>query len=103
MIVEDELKLDEANRLFNKTGIKFTTEHLLKKYNRIIMNIEHGTFAPLVFSLNGGIGNERLMFHKHVAEKIATKTEESYEEIISFIRCKLTFLIIRSCLLCIRG
>ena len=56
--------------------IHVTTESVLKKheqekkrnYNRRIMNIEHGTFTPLVFSVSGGMGKECSMFHKHVAE-----------------------------------
>ena len=95
----------------SRSQVNTPVENILKKhenekkrhYNRRIMDIEHGTFTPLVFSLNGGIGTECSMFHKHVAEKIANKTDECYEKIISFIQCKLSFLIIRSCLLCIRG
>ena len=68
-----------------------------RQYNKRIMNIKHGTFTPLVFSLSGGISTECSMFHKHIAEKIAVKTEERYEKILSIIRCKLSFLILRSC------
>ena len=59
------------------------------------MNLEHGTFTPLVF------------FHvpqdKHIAQKIANKTEEKYEKVSKLIRCKLPFLILRSVLLFIKG
>ena len=44
-----------------------------REYNRRIMNTEHGTFTPLVFSVNGVLGKECSMFHKRVAEKIAKK------------------------------
>ena len=37
------------------------------------MNTEHGTFTPLVFSVNDVLGKECSMFHKHVAQKIAKK------------------------------
>ena len=33
------------------------------------MNVEHGTFTPLVFSVNGGMAKECLKFHKFVAER----------------------------------
>ena len=50
--------------------IQLTTESVLKKheqekkrnYNRHIMNIEHGTFASLVFSISGGMGMEYSLF-----------------------------------------
>ena len=88
-----------------------TTERVLKKheqekkqnYNRHIMNIEHGTFTPLSFSVSGGMGKECSMFHKHVAERLAIKIGERYEKIISTIRCKLSFLILKSALMCVRG
>ena len=38
-----------------------------------IMNVEHGTFTQLVFSLTNGEGSKTSMFHKHVAQKIANE------------------------------
>ena len=73
-----------------------------RAYNRI-MNVEHGIFIPLVFSLTGCESHETSMFHKHIAQKIANKTEENYEKVQTLIRCKLSFLVLRSVLLCIRG
>ena len=67
------------------------------------MNMEHGTFTPLVFSLTGGEGPETSMFHKYIVQKIANKTEEKYGKVQTLTRCKLSFLILRSVLLCIRG
>ena len=50
------------------------------------MNVEHGTFTPLVFSLTGGEGSEAFMFHKHTAQKISAKNEENYDRVLSLIR-----------------
>ena len=74
-----------------------------REYNARIMQVEHGTFSPLIFSLNGGVGPECDRFHKHVAHKIAEKSGERYDHIITWIRCKLSFLILRACLICVRG
>ena len=73
-----------------------------REYNRRIMNITHGAFTPLVFSVSGVLGKECSMFHKHLAKK-CKKNNESYEKVITIIRCKLYFIILRSALLCIRG
>ena len=73
------------------------------KYNHRIMNIEHGTFTPLIFTANGCMGPECSMFHKSIADKISEKTGESYADVISFIRCKLAFILLRSAILCVRG
>ena len=67
------------------------------------MNVEHGTFTPLAFSLTGDEGPKTSIFHKHIAQKLANKTEEKNEKVQTLIRCKLSFLILKSVLLSIRG
>lgn len=74
-----------------------------KQYNDRVLNNEHGSFTPLVFSINGGMSKECKTFHKHLADKIAVKTGQQYEHVISWIRCKLSFVVMRSALLCLRG
>ena len=32
-------------------------------YSRRVLDIEHGTFTPLVFTTTGGMGNECLRYH----------------------------------------
>ena len=95
----------------SKSQVQTTTQKCLEKherekkrhYNNRIMNIEHGTFTPLVFSVTGVMGKECSMFHKHMAEKIASKNEEKYSDVMNVIKCRLSFLILRASLLCIRG
>ena len=41
-----------------------------RQYNNRIMNVEHGTFTPLVFFVDGGMAKDCLKFHKFVAEKM---------------------------------
>ena len=53
--------------------------------------------------MSAGGGPEASMFHKHIAQKIAAQTEENYDRVLSLIRCKLSFLILRSLLICVRG
>ena len=66
-----------------------------------MLNME--PLPPLVFSVTGGEGTEISTFHRHLASKIALKKDERYEDVVNFIRCKLSFLILRSALTCIRG
>ena len=42
------------------------------------MNVEHGTFIPLVYSLTGDEEPETSIYHKYIAQNIAAKTEEKY-------------------------
>ncbi len=67
------------------------------------MEVEHGTFTPLIFSVKGVMGPECQSFHKILAGKISEKTGERYEEVTRMIRVKLSFMIMRSALKCVRG
>ena len=74
-----------------------------RKYNDRVLNIELGTFTALIFSLTGGMGFESSVYHKTLANKIAIKTGDKYCNIINYIRCRLSFLIQKMALLCLRG
>ena len=67
------------------------------------MEIEQGTFTPLVFITTGGTADERVKYHSRLAELIANKKGESYSSAISWIRAKVSFAIVRSAILCLRG
>ena len=57
------------------------------------MNIEQGTFTPLIYTIQGGMGPECAAFHKNITEKIAYKTADNYAKVQTFIRCKLHSLL----------
>ena len=57
----------------------------------------------MIFTVNGGVGPEDEVFHKHSANRISEKTDQKYKNIISWIRCKLIFIILRACLASLRG
>ena len=44
-----------------------------------------------------------MSFHKHIAQKYCEKNEEKHENVLPLIRYKLSFLILRSVLICVRG
>lgn len=74
-----------------------------RKYNDRIMNVEGGTFTPLIFSVYGGVGPEAHRFIKLLCNKISYKHKQNYNDTIKYFRCKLAFLLRRLVLLCIRG
>ena len=74
-----------------------------RKYNRRIMEVEHGSFTPLVFTTSGVMAHECSVFHKTLAEKISVKKHERYEDIVRYLRVKFSFLALKSTLLCLRG
>ena len=60
-------------------------------------------FTPLVFGTNGGMGEECSLFLKKLAEKLSYKTDESYANIVTWLRTKISFSILKSVNMCIRG
>ena len=96
------------NALSNKD---FTTHSIFKRqetdkkreYNQRVLEVEHGTFTPLVIGTNGGMGIECQMFIKNLADMIAIKQSEEYATVITWIRTKLAFEVLRSTILCVRG
>ena len=67
------------------------------------MEIDQGTFTPFVVTVKGVLGHEANLYHKVLAEKIAVKTGERYQDVTRLIRVKTSFLVLRAALLCLRG
>ena len=74
-----------------------------RHYNERILQIEHGSFTPLIFSTTGGMGREASTFYSKVAEKIAEKRDITKSEAVTFIRTTMSFALLRATNLCIRG
>ena len=72
-------------------------------YNERIPEVEHGTFAPLIFSVTGGVGPETQLFFEILCDKITRKNSQSYPCVVNFIKCRLAFIIRKLVLLCVRG
>jgi hypothetical protein len=72
-------------------------------YSRRVLDVEHGSFTPLVFTTTGGMGKECQMYHRRLAELISVKKGEQYAQTISWIRAKTSFALLRSALVCLRG
>ena len=74
-----------------------------RKYNSSVTEIEQGTFTPLVFTTAEGMADECLRCHSRLAELLSAKKQESYATTISWVRAKVSFAILQSALLCLRG
>ena len=83
---------------------EFTHEQDKKRsYLARILQVEKGTFSPAVFSCSGGASPETSKLLQAIAEKIAVKQKESYNIMINFLRRRISFVILRSCLMSFRG
>ena len=62
-----------------------------KKYNDRILQVEKGSFTPLIFSTTGGMGPESTKYHRRIAQLISAKGGENYSDVINHIRTRLRF------------
>ena len=125
---EDEARLDVAARdfwqrgemaffdvrIFNpfakthldqKLDTVFKNQEALKKaaYNERVIRVEHGSFTPVVISAFGGFGRETGKFVSRLTEKISEKHDIPTSIVSNYIRTKVSFELIRSQVMCIRG
>ena len=125
---EDEARLDIAARGFWQRGEKaffdvrvfnpFAKSYLCRnleslfkqhetekkrEYNDRVIRIEHGSFTPIVTSAYGGYGRETSRFVSTLIDKIAEKQKSNKSIVANYVRTKLSFEIVKSQVLCIRG
>ena len=75
-----------------------------RHYNDRVMNIEHGTFLlHLCSQLTEGLGQNARCFINIWLIKLLQKNGDRYERVLNWIRCKLSFLVLKASLLCLRG
>ena len=65
-----------------------------RAYEQRVREVEHGSFTPLVFNTAGGMG---------YAATTAYKREQSYSTVMGWMRCRLSFSLLRSAIMCLRG
>ena len=68
-----------------------------------VIQIEKGTFTPLVFSTSGGMGKEADKFIRRIAERMSMKRGEQYSSAVSFLRRRYRFDLLKTCIISLRG
>ena len=68
-------------------------------YTSMVLEVEQGSFTPLVFTTTGGMVDECKKYHSRLAELQG----ENYSTTMSWIRAKVSFALLRSALPCLRG
>ena len=74
-----------------------------RSYEQRIREVEHGSFTPLVFSASGGMAPAATITFERLASLIAEKQQQDYNKTIAWIRCLLSFSLVRSSVMCLRG
>ena len=94
-----------SNRALNTIARMYKTHETQKKtaYNVRVLEVEKGTFTPIVFSTTGGMGIEAQNLFKNIAVKMSNKTGQRYSETIGFIRKRLRFDLLKTTIIALRG
>ena len=74
-----------------------------RSYEQRVREIAHGSFTPLVFSASGGMAPAATITFKRLASLLAEKRQQEYNKTIAWIRCQLSFSLVRSSVMCLRG
>ncbi len=72
-------------------------------YNSRVIQVEKGTFTPLVFSTSGGMGKEAQQFLKRVAERMVITNGQRYADAMGFIRKRIRFELLKTTVIALRG
>ena len=74
-----------------------------RAYGQRIREVEHASFTPIVLAATGGLAQEATIFYKRLAALLATKWNDEYCKVMGWLRCVLSFSVLRSAIACIRG
>ena len=67
-----------------------------RHYNTRIMEVDQGSFTPLIFTVAGGIGGEGRVFYSGLATLLSLKNGIEKSKVTSWIRSKVNFALLRS-------
>ena len=75
-----------------------------RSYENRVREIEFATFTPIVMSATGGMAKQATIFYKRLASLLDIKRDEqSYSQMLNWLRCRLSFSLLHSAIQCIRG
>ena len=82
--------------------------HMLAKkgkrsYEQRIREIEDASFVPAVFAATRGMGQHATSLYKRIASLLSEKTAEPYNTVMARLRCRMSFALLRSSIMCVRG
>src|SRR3954454_12237467 len=64
---------------------------------------ERADFNPLVFTCTGGMAPQSHLVMKRLAEKMSEKQNVHLSVVSGWLRCRLSFALLRTTLLCVRA
>ena len=68
-----------------------------------MLQVENGSFIPLVFSVNGAVGKEASKCYGRIAINLTEERNETYSVTIAWLRSKISLSLMRSIITCVTG
>ena len=68
-------------------------------YDERVKEVDHDTFI----STSGSMGPIAILVYRTIASLIAEKEQQPYSQTLFWLRCKLSFSLLRSAIMCLRG
>ena len=101
-------------KVFNPTASSYCTtpvsslyrrfeKEKCRKYEQRIKEVEMGSFVLLVFSTFGGMSWCTNVVYKRLAYLLSLKRGAPYSSVMAWLRCRLSFSLLRSAIACLRG
>ena len=75
----------------------------IREYKARINEVEHADFTPLVFTTAGGMAPQSQLVVKRLSALLAEFREITPSIAASWIRCRFSFALLRTTLICLRG
>ena len=75
----------------------------IREYAERIREVERADFSPLVFTTTGTMAPRCHKIFKMVSEKIAAIKDLPYSVVSGWLRCRFSFALLRTTLICLRG
>ena len=78
-------------------------EEKKKEYGPRVLQVEKATMTAAVMSTSGGLSKECDKLVRQIAMKLSLKRGERYSDVVGFIRRRLRFDLLRTCVIALRG
>ena len=69
----------------------------------VVRQPHYSDITTIVFSTTGGMGRAATTFYRRLASMLAEKRDISYSTALNWIRCRLSFALLRASIMSIRG
>ena len=73
------------------------------EFGRLNMRLLLSSSSPLILSASGGMAREATILYKKLASLLSMKREQPYSSTMTWLRCLLSFSLLRSAIQSIRG